>query len=369
MRILLIDEQEIPSWVDPALVRLGYSTERVTAPQVRRALSTETFSVVLLSGLDLLGELPQLSPGTLALFVANEEGIRDYQRALRLGAAEVLIFPFIEQELIEAMNRAVDCLSGFRGSIHGLSLVDMIQLFHLSRRSVVLEVQGSEGAGTVVLYEGELVDAEAGGFSGENALLWLLAQDIGAVRSLPFKDPSAKTFQGTFQEILFETLRRLDEGDLPTVLASSKKLVARARLPSGRPRSSFPPGEHLASLRGALAATDPEISAMLVWEGRFHPISSGNIEEGALYSLAERFWERACKSSLFWEQLHWFVRQGGACLLRGNAPEALLLARRWRSSSEQLTFQRNISKINRVFSGAVPANSEPRRGPVARASP
>jgi len=139
-----------------------------------------------LPGLDLfdfLASLPALAPRAMVVLLCAEVSVKDYQRAVRLGVVDVLVRPFDEGELIDVLLRAVDSQSGFRGSLHGLSLADVLQMFHLSRRSVSVEVRGSAGVGLVSLMEGEIVHAEVGDKQGEDAMVVLLADEVGAIRS------------------------------------------------------------------------------------------------------------------------------------------------------------------------------------------
>jgi hypothetical protein len=52
----------------------------------------------------------------------------------------VLVKPFTASELLRTIQKAIDCETGFQGSVHGLSLIDMAQMFHLAQRSVTILV-------------------------------------------------------------------------------------------------------------------------------------------------------------------------------------------------------------------------------------
>src|SRR5262249_13309992 len=69
-------------------------------------------------GLDLLERIRTISPRTRAILMSGYATARDYQRAIECGAVRVLCKPFTSSELLLAIRQAVDCETGFRGSIH-----------------------------------------------------------------------------------------------------------------------------------------------------------------------------------------------------------------------------------------------------------
>jgi hypothetical protein len=136
---------------------------------------------------------------------------RDYQRAVELGAVRVLCKPFTSSELFQAIEHARDCTSGYSGSVHGLSLIDMLQLYQFGRRSLVIIVVGSPG-GQVILRDGAFVHAERGDLVGEAALAALLAAPSGVLRTEPLPPEHPQTIERPPQTVLLDCLRMLDEG-------------------------------------------------------------------------------------------------------------------------------------------------------------
>ncbi|MCU0659904.1 MAG: response regulator, partial [Polyangiaceae bacterium] len=139
------------------------------------------------SGLDLIELLPELSPGTIPILMSGVASPRDYQSALRLGAVDLLIKPFSKEALGQALQRATESATGFRGSFHGLSLVDLLQMIHMARRSLVLEIGGSKHRGILVFEGGELIHAATGGQVGMEALRRFLSAKTGTLTMTPFR--------------------------------------------------------------------------------------------------------------------------------------------------------------------------------------
>lgn len=163
-------------------------------------------------GIELLESLRDVSPRTRAVLMSAFASARDYQRALELGAVRVLCKPFTPADLIQCVRQAVDCETGFRGSVHGLSLVDMLQMFNYGRRSVSITVAG-ESPGRLLMRDGNLVHVQHGARVGEEALRSLLTMAGGTLTTsvLPASYPTSVTRE--FQHVLLDTLRALDEAD------------------------------------------------------------------------------------------------------------------------------------------------------------
>jgi hypothetical protein len=165
---------------------------------------------------------------------------RDYQRAVELGAVRVLCKPFTPADLIQCIQEAVECGIGFRGSFHGLSLVDMLQMYNYARRSVTIAVSG-RSPGRMHLRDGQLVHAEHLGESGELALATILAMSAGTLCTTPLPPHPPQTITRDFRHVLLDALRSIDEAtatdsdddlDELTFDLYSEELTAPAKTPA-----------------------------------------------------------------------------------------------------------------------------------------
>lgn len=187
-------------------------------------------------GIDLIQEARQTSHRTRTILMSANGTARDYRTAVEAGAVTVLCKPFEASELIDAVDLALECGSGFRGSLHGLSLIDLMQMFHLTRRSIRLLVTDGEFSGTISFRTGELVDARWREKVGVEALSSLLSSSYGRVETLPVRE-TEQTILGSFDSIVLDTLRCLDENGP----ASTRRSVQDpARPPSLVPPASVP---------------------------------------------------------------------------------------------------------------------------------
>jgi hypothetical protein len=135
---------------------------------------------------------------------------RDVQVALQQGAVTVLCKPFTADELRAAIQQAAECGTGFHGTFHGISLIDMLQMLHLARRSLKVTMSGAV-SGAIHLQDGEIVHAEAGARQGEEAFRALLAEPAGSLQTAAALDGVETTITRDFQTILMDSLRVLDE--------------------------------------------------------------------------------------------------------------------------------------------------------------
>jgi CheY-like chemotaxis protein len=174
-------------------------------------------------GIDLLAALRDVSPQTRAVLMSAFATARDYQRAIELGAVRVLCKPFTPADLIQCIRQAVECGVGFRGSVHGLSLVDMLQMYNYGRRSVTIAVEGSS-PGRLHLREGQIVHAEHQGLTGEAAVATLLAMPAGTLGTTALPPRLPQTVTRDLREVLLNALRSLDEDSLGDDEASDDDL-------------------------------------------------------------------------------------------------------------------------------------------------
>ena len=161
-------------------------------------------------GVDLIKEANRVSPTTRSILMSAYATARDYKNAVKVGAIDVLPKPFTPSDLSQAIQRAVDCDEGFRGTVHGLSLTDILQMFHYARRSLVVQLGGEEAE--IHLRDGEIVHAQYREEQGEAALRALLNSRSGSVHTSP-ACPCPITISRPFSALLLDLVRQIDECD------------------------------------------------------------------------------------------------------------------------------------------------------------
>ncbi|MGE0546265.1 MAG: response regulator [Kofleriaceae bacterium] len=217
--LLIVDDDEaFRTTIGRDLAEHGYKVRLAqNADEAESALSSETIDIMLTDlrmpgddGIDLLARVRSLSARTRTILMSGYASARDYQRAIECGAVRVLCKPFTSSELLLAIRQAIDCETGFRGSIHGLSLVDLLQMFHYARRSLAIVVDGWS-PGHVYLEEGRVIHATYRAMAGEQALCSILAMPAGSLRTMVLPDGVPHTIERPLENVLLDAMRVVDE--------------------------------------------------------------------------------------------------------------------------------------------------------------
>lgn len=220
-RLLVVDDDDaFRTTIGRDLVGHGYDVRLASnAADAAALLGREPFDILLTDlrmpggdGIDLLDQVRGISPRTRTILMSGYATARDYQRAIECGAVRVLCKPFTSSELLMAIRQAIDCETGFRGSIHGLSLVDLLQMFHYARRSLAIAVDGWD-PGHVFLEDGRIVHATCREAVGEAALRAILAMPAGSLRTMVLPEHTPHTITRDFEGLLLDALRVVDESN------------------------------------------------------------------------------------------------------------------------------------------------------------
>lgn len=268
-------------------------------------------------GIDLLDSVRKLAPKTRSILMSAYATARDHQVATDMGAVRVLCKPFNSTELVQAIQQAVDCGTGFRGSVHGLSLVDLLQMFHFARRSISIRL-GAPVQGSIHIEAGEVVHAEHGSEVGERALRALLSAPSGAITTHP-RVEVPRTVTRTFQSLLLDLLRQLDETsqDDPE-LAFDESWATPSEIPCpGVPEP----------VSSELARFAPEVAVSLIepGSGRVTPLQGrvGHDPEVSAFVLALA--SQTERLSADWSQLEWVSHDVAFSLIRCSDGDCVVL--------------------------------------------
>ena len=217
--LLVEDDADFRSALVRTLDQQGFDNvvEVAGVEEALRTLDARAFDVVLTDlrlgerdGIDLIQSLRQAHPAVRPILMSAYATARDVQVALAQGAVTVLCKPFTPDELRGAIQQAAECGTGFHGTFHGISLVDMLQMLHLARRSLKVSVSGAV-SGSIHLQDGEVVHAEAGDHRGEPAFRILLGEPAGSLQTAAAVEGVERTITRDFETFLIDSLRVLDE--------------------------------------------------------------------------------------------------------------------------------------------------------------
>jgi hypothetical protein len=91
------------------------------------------------------------------------------------------------------------------------SLVDLIQLECLSQSSSVLHISQGGVSGKIWVQNGEVIDAAAAHFTGEEAFKEILSWKTGNFEILPAEPERPRAIQHSYQGLLLDSVQAMDE--------------------------------------------------------------------------------------------------------------------------------------------------------------
>ncbi len=141
-------------------------------------------------------------------------GARDVARGLELGAEDVLEKPLHPDVVVAKIRRAIARRPaqsvGISGTLADLGLIDLLQTLTLGGKTALVQITADADPGAVQVREGQIVAAQHGRRTGEEALYSLATLAAGRFE-VRFDDTGADNIHGQAEFLLLEALRRRDE--------------------------------------------------------------------------------------------------------------------------------------------------------------
>lgn len=131
----------------------------------------------------------------------------------------------------------------FQGSLKELPLPDIVQLVSVSGKTGAFTLKSEGATGTIFLRGGQIVHAEVGELSGEEAVYELAIWTEGDFVFTPGKEVQATTIQKSNTNLLMEAARRIDEWQVLSKRIPSTDLVPVFTNQVATTSVSFTPGE------------------------------------------------------------------------------------------------------------------------------
>jgi len=217
-RVLLVDpDVDALGALASALRAHGLTVTNASDPfeAVEQAFQKRPDVVLIAESLDREGELTEAFRAVPELALTPLLSLVDDGSVNTLPADKVLRI-----DLDHIISRVTDASpreskqplpQEIRGNVQQMSLVDLLQLLAMNRRSGVLSTTTAGGAGEVRLLEGEVVDAVFRRLDGEKALFRLLGERDGNFAFLPSQPEGARRIQSPTSMLLMEAMRQVDE--------------------------------------------------------------------------------------------------------------------------------------------------------------
>ena len=225
VRVVIVDDEEDLVWTltrqvqraRPELSVKGFTDPAEALEQIRReppdVLVTDV-RMPKLSGIELVLAARQVSPSIAVVVITAFATVHVRKEVMAQGSVTFLEKPFELSALLEAIDRAPAARTGFEGAISLPMLPDLVQMYALARVDGALEISGHGSTGVIWFRAGEIVHARCGERSGPTAFFDLLLWQGGRFRLEPGASPPERTIDASWQSLLIEGARRVDEGTL-----------------------------------------------------------------------------------------------------------------------------------------------------------
>ncbi len=260
--ILIVDSDlTVLRDIEAILRRAGHEVAVATdgALAINKALATTPHLIVTATEMPLLDgfklcQLLRTNPVTrdvpFVFLTSNETTTADLGKYLR-PTDEFLRKPVKEEEFLARVSailsrgRAVrptpDDQQKLLGTLTEISLMDLLQVLRMNRRSGLLELEMEGRRGTLFLSEGEVVDAEVGRFRSEKAFYRTLEWEGGKFEFRPQPVQVRPLINRPGENLILEGLRQLDEvNKLRAVLAPPGTRLELVRRFEGPPERLKP---------------------------------------------------------------------------------------------------------------------------------
>ncbi|HEX7833633.1 MAG TPA: DUF4388 domain-containing protein [Thermoanaerobaculia bacterium] len=157
---------------------------------------------------------------------------------------------------------------GFSGAISLPLLPDLIQIYTVSLANGALTIRSKDERGTIWFEHGQMVHALCGSAIGEQAVYRLLQWQDGNFSHDPDARSSIRTISASWQNVLMEGVRRLDEGvtGIETEAASTGLDTLAESLAAFRAAAIFGPAGELIAHRSRRGAADLTVIGDVVME-------------------------------------------------------------------------------------------------------
>ncbi len=225
--LLLDDDEQMLELYQELLRQLPSQPEIITSTSGARALTlleSEPFTMLItdlrmprMDGLQVLAIVrrkhPHLRIIVLTGVLDEEYRSRAYAQGVDLfwqkpGSADE--FQLFKNCIESLLDRDAAAEGGFRG-MQSKSLVDLIQLECLSQSSSVLLISHGGVEGRIWVKDGEVVDAAAATFTGEQAFKEILSWKGGHFEILPPEPDRPRTILNSYQGLLLDSAQAMDE--------------------------------------------------------------------------------------------------------------------------------------------------------------
>ncbi len=168
-------------------------------------------------GLDMIDPIrDQIGPDNYLIFIggSGKAGMRPGMRdeALKRGASAICDRPIDVEWLTRMIKQLLFPEVPEHPHLHGLELLDLIQMFHQKRCDRTMRIFAFDGrVGSIYMSKGEITHVEAGAMQGFSAVLDLMRWTEGRILVYDALLSSERTNHSPTMHLIMDTARMMDE--------------------------------------------------------------------------------------------------------------------------------------------------------------
>ena len=235
-RILIVDPEEcVTPVISPPLAQQGFDVNVAENVEEARVLLRASVPDVILcrmelpieSGVDFCVEVrgQPATRNTPVILLAGKQNRNAVRIGLRAGALDVLAKPVDIEELVLKLNHVIDqrprpaapaaagANAALAGSLTQVEFSDLVQILTTRTRDTKVTFLRPDGtSGDLFIQEGNVVHAQTGGKSGEEAVYELMRWKDAAFSATNESHASEPTIRSSVMGLLMEGAQRMDEG-------------------------------------------------------------------------------------------------------------------------------------------------------------
>lgn len=161
------------------------------------------------SGIDFVLQASDRWP-KVGFVLMSARSSNELAQSAKSTGVRYLAKPFELEELFVLVDDVLDG-QAFSGTVEGITLLDLLQVLHLSGRTATVRVRRGSEEGMISLESGEVAHAELGSLSGTAAFERMITWPGGRFAVATDRGPREKTIDIPFQPLVLETMQRYDE--------------------------------------------------------------------------------------------------------------------------------------------------------------
>ena len=227
-RILIVDPTESPN--SPCVLRLnneGYQVDVLRkakdalnrAAQGKADLILSELTLEDAKGLQLCRAIKgkEATASIPFLFLTSDRGEGLQAECLEAGAEEFFLKPpdldvlSLKIKRLISPKQADTKTRGVHGSLSEMKPADFLQTLSAAEKDVEVRLERAKEKGAIFMQKGEVVHANTGSLSGEEAFFALMAWNDGVFEIITCIDFPPRSIQSPLMSLLIEGYRRLDE--------------------------------------------------------------------------------------------------------------------------------------------------------------